>query len=278
MTLRSGSSLNREKSASRNGSRPGEWGFPGWHIECTAMIFKLLGKQIDIHMGGIDLAPIHHNNEIAQAEAATGKKFVKYWMHNAFITIENKKVSKSLGNTIYLHQIIDRGYSPRALRYWYLTGHYRSPMNFTWEGIEGASQALSRLTRAFLELPQGGAADEAFIKEFYAALADDLDTPRGLARVWDMVKDANVPPAKKRASLLVADRIFGLGLADARPSAQIKVVEQSDLPQEIQDMVSAREAARREKDFAKADELRKQIEAAGYDIKDTADGSDITKR
>ncbi len=175
---------------------PSPWGvgFPGWHIECTAMIFKLLGKQIDIHIGGIDLIPIHHNNEIAQAEAATGKQFVRYWMHNAFITIENKKVSKSLGNTIYLHNITERGYSPRALRYWYLTGHYRAPMNFTWDAIEGADTALKRLGRAFLEMPKedknkGGTPHEAFLKDFYAALAHDLDTPKAIARVWDLVKD-----------------------------------------------------------------------------------------
>ncbi|MDZ4226124.1 MAG: cysteine--tRNA ligase, partial [Patescibacteria group bacterium] len=132
---------------------PSPWGkgFPGWHIECTAMIFKLLGKQIDIHTGGIEHVPVHHNNEIAQAEAATGKQFVTYWLHNAHITVEGKKISKSLGNTVYLTQIVDRGLNPRALRYWFLTGHYRTPMNFTWEAIEGADQALKRLTRAYLE-------------------------------------------------------------------------------------------------------------------------------
>ena len=267
-----------EEKRQQEWASPWGAGFPGWHIECTAMIFKLLGKQIDIHMGGIDLIPIHHNNEIAQAEAATGKTFVKYWVHNEFITIESKKISKSLGNTIYLHQIIDRGYSPRSLRYWYLAGHYRSPMNFSWEGIEGASQALSRLTRTFFELPKSGTPDEAFLKDFYEAIANDLDTPRALARVWELIKDPAVSPAAKRASLLVADQIFGLGLADARPSAHIQVVEQSDLPGPIQTLVKEREAARKNKDFAKADELRKKLEESGYEIKDTQDGPEVAKK
>ncbi|HVZ75705.1 MAG TPA: cysteine--tRNA ligase [Candidatus Paceibacterota bacterium] len=274
-------------------------GFPGWHIECTAMIFKTLGKQIDIHMGGIDLAPIHHNNEIAQAEAATGKQFVQYWMHNAFITIEGKKVSKSLGNTIYLHQIIERGYSPRALRYWYLTGHYRSPMNFSWEAIEGADQALKRLTRTYIELqteiktgikpqhsPTNSVAEpkrseievREFVGEFHKALANDLDTPRALALVWEMLKNQSISSAKKLANLALADKVFGLGLTDERASASLKVIDQSDLPTEIQDLIEKRDVARRGKDFAAADELRKKIEEAGYDVADSKDGQKVTKK
>ncbi|HWB34264.1 MAG TPA: cysteine--tRNA ligase [Candidatus Paceibacterota bacterium] len=266
-------------------------GFPGWHIECTAMIFKTLGKQIDIHIGGIDLAPIHHNNEIAQAEAATGKPFVKYWMHNAFITIEGKKVSKSIGNTIYLHQIIERGYSPRSLRYWYLTGHYRSPMNFSWEAIEGAHQALTRLTRTYIELATGTklqnppttpVADKKsetnFIPDFHAALANDLDTPRALALVWEMLKDQTLSSGNKLANLALADKVFGLGLTDERVSTTLKVIEQSDLPADIQELIEKRETARKEKDFAAADDLRKKIEEAGYEVSDTKEGQKISKK
>jgi cysteinyl-tRNA synthetase len=199
-------------------------------------------------------------------------------MHNAFITIEHKKVSKSLGNTVYLHQIIERGYSPRSLRYWYLTGHYRSPMNFTWEGIEGAHQALQRLTRTYLELPQTkDAASEQFIRDFRAALAHDLDTPRALARTWEMLKDSTLAPGVKRASLLWADKVLGLGLGDARPTASLKVVTQSDLPYEVQTWVEEREAARKNKDFTKADELRAQIERAGFELADSPEGP-IVKR
>ncbi len=265
-----------KKSRELGWQSPWGKGFPGWHIECTAMIFKLLGKQIDIHTGGIEHIPIHHNNEIAQAEAITGKQYVQYWLHNAHITIEGKKISKSLGNTIYLHNIVDRGFSPLAYRYWYLTGHYRTPMNFTWDAIEGANTALGRLRRAFLELPDTRAqAPENFARDFYAALYNDLDTPRALARVWELVKDTAVAPHEKRAGLVLADRVLGLGLSEARPSATIKVIEQSDLPQEVQTWVSEREAARREKDFKKADELRTKIEELGYEIKDSPEGPGI---
>ena len=268
------------KGEQRQQEWPSPWGvgFPGWHIECTAMIFKLLSRQIDIHLGGIDLIPIHHNNEIAQAEAATGRQFVRYWMHNAFITIENKKVSKSLGNTIYLHNIIERGFSPLALRYWYLTGHYRSPMNFTWDVIEGANTALRRLTQAFVEMPKGGKADEAFLKDFYAALANDLDTPKALARVWDLMKDDSVSPANKRASLVEADKVLGLGLNDERVATKLAVVKQTDLPAEVQSLITEREAAREAKDFTKADDLRTKIESLGFDIKDTPEGQKVTKK
>ncbi len=298
------------KDEKRQQEWPSPWGvgFPGWHIECTAMIFTLLGKQIDIHIGGIDLVPIHHNNEIAQAEAVTARQFAKYWMHNAFITIESKKVSKSLGNTIYLHQITDRGFSAQALRYWYLTGHYRSPMNFTWDAIEGANTALIKLTRFYFEeLPKseakysdeitdkssarpltsdslrsssatGLAADSSFLEDFTAAMANDLDTPKALARVWELVKDDTVPPAAKRASLIIADNILGLGFTEARASAKLAVIEQSDLPDDIQKLVSAREAARTNKDFTRADELRHEIETLGYELKDSPEGVVVTKK
>jgi cysteinyl-tRNA synthetase len=243
------------------------------------MIFTLLGRQIDIHTGGIEHIPIHHNNEIAQAEAITGKQYVRYWLHNAHITIEGKKISKSLGNTIYLHNIVDRGFSPLALRYWYLTGHYRTPTNFTWDALEGANTALGRLRRAFLELPQAQAQPPAdFARDIHEAMGNDLDTPRALARLWELVKDAEIAPAQKRAGIILADRLLGLGLSVAHPAAVVKVVEQSDLPDDIQALVAEREAARREKDFAKADELRSKIEETGYEVTDTREGQKIAKK
>lgn len=245
-------------------------GFPGWHIECTAMIFKLLGRQIDIHIGGEDLARIHHNNEIAQAEAATGRQFVRYWLHNAFITIEGKKVSKSLGNTIYLTQLVDRGLSPRALRYLYLTAHYRSPMNFTWEAAEGADAALKRLLRAYVDAPKGKA-DGAFLAQFHAILAEDLDTPKALALVWEQLKSLN------KGTLAEVDKVLGLGLAEAKPVQKLTIKE-STLPEGIQKLLEAREAARRNKDFEMADEMRGEIESAGYELKDTPEGPKVTKK
>jgi cysteinyl-tRNA synthetase len=253
-------------------------GFPGWHTECVAMIFSLLGRQIDIHMGGNDLIPIHHNNEIAQAEAATGKQFVRYWVHNAHITIEGKKVSKSLGNTVYLHNITDQGLNARALRYWFLTGHYRTPMNFTWDALEGANTALKRLQRSFLEMPKGGKADTKFLDEFYGFILQDLDTPKALARVWDLLKDESVAPADKRASIAEADKILGLGIADERITTKLPVIEESDLPEDVQHLLDERTMARIAKNYARADELRIQIEGLGYELTDTAEGQKVTRK
>jgi cysteinyl-tRNA synthetase len=247
-------------------------GFPGWHIECTAMIFTLLGKQIDIHTGGIDHIAIHHNNEIAQAEAVTGKQFVRYWMHNEFITIENKRIGKSQGNAILLRGIVDKGFSPRALRYLYLTAHYRSPMNFTWEAVEGADTALKRLLRAYLEMPHDSKPDENFLKEFYAALANDLDTPKALALVWEHIKALN------RATLEEVDKVLSLGITKARPLQKLAVLEEHDLPEEVQKLMAERQEARANKDFARSDELRDRIESLGYEIKDTPEGSEIFKK
>lgn len=264
------------KRSPSGSTREQEWespwgvGFPGWHLECTAMIFALLGRQIDLHLGGEDLARIHHNNEIAQAEAATGKQFVRYWLHNAFITIEGKKVSKSLGNTIYLSQFTDRGLSPRALRYLYLTAHYRSPMNFTWEAAEGADQALKRLLRAYVDAPKG-AVDRAFMDAFYATLAQDLDTPKALALVWEHIKELN------KATLAQVDKVLGLGLAEAKPTQKL-TVKQDRLPDGIRALIESREAARRNKDFEMADQMRQEIESAGYELKDTPEGPKVTKK
>jgi cysteinyl-tRNA synthetase len=237
-------------------------GFPGWHIECTAMIFALLGEQIDIHTGGIEHIPVHHNNEIAQAEAATGKRYVREWLHNAHITLDGKKISKSLGNTVYVSDFAVRGLSPRAFRYWYLTGHYRTPMNFTWEAVAGAAQALKRLTNAYQEMPEGEA-DKKFLGQFYSAVAHDLDTARGVALVWENVHVLN------RATLREVDKILGLGMGE---SGAIEV------PRAITDLVAQREEARAKKDFARADALRAQIDALGYEIKDAATGPQIFKK
>jgi cysteinyl-tRNA synthetase len=264
----------KRKKRQQEWASPWGKGFPGWHIECTAMIFKLLGRQIDIHTGGIDHIPVHHNNEIAQAEAITGKQYVRYWMHNEFITIDGKKISKSLGNTVYLSQLVDRGLSARALRYLYLTAHYRSPINFTWGSIEGADAALGRLKRLYMELPPSHLPpDPAFENDFYTAIAHDLDTPRALARVWELVKDEKLPPAVKKVSLALADRVLGLGLTDHGPTAKMVVA-----PPEVKKLVDEREAARAAKDFKKSDELRAKIESLGFDIKDTPQGPKLTEK
>lgn len=284
------------KFSTKGEKRQQEWGspwgvgFPGWHIECTAMIFATLGKQIDIHIGGIDLVPIHHNNEIAQAEAATGKQFVRYWVHNEFIAIEGKKVSKSLGNTIYLSQFLDRGLSARALRYLYLTTHYRSPMNFTWEAAQAAHNALHRLKRTFFELPlvRHTPVDPAFKQAFIEALGNDLDTPQAVALLWELLKREDVPPAVKRASLLFADRVLGLGLSEEAERKDVVVqvgtvsvtlaTGGAQVPAEVEGLLKEREEARTAKDFKKADALRDAISLHGYVLEDTPQGPKLSEK
>jgi cysteinyl-tRNA synthetase len=261
-------------------------GFPGWHIECSAMSMKHLGKQIDIHTGGIDHIPIHHNNEIAQTESVTGRKFVNYWMHNAFITIEGQKIAKSIGNTIYLRNIADRGFSPLSLRYWFLTAHYKTRINFTWEALEGASAALFKLHKFFVEKlgTRSGSISITHQQRFNTAISDDLDTPRAIALMWELVKDESVEKGDKRATLLDYDRVLGIGLSGSNRrmvemlSGRGKQLKIGDLPVVIKKLVNEREKARKNQDWEKADRMREEIEQKGYDIEDTDKRPIISKR
>lgn len=256
-------------------------GFPGWHIECAAMSTKYLGKTFDIHTGGIDLAPIHHNNEIAEVEAVTGKPFAHYWMHGAFITIEGKRIGKSEGNAIRLYQLEERGVSSLAYRYLLLTAHYRSPMNFTWAAAEGAGVALQKAQRFFADLRGEGKVDRAYRLRFEAAVNDDLNTPEAIAVMWNLIHDEKVAPGDKRATLLDFDRVFGIGLGPLlyrRDTAEkLAVLSRSDLPREIEALVLDREKARAAGDFAKADVLREDLRKAGFSVEDTKDGPVVRK-
>lgn len=258
-------------------------GFPGWHIECTGMIFATLGTQIDVHTGGIDLIPTHHNNEIAQAEAATGKHFVGYWLHNAFITLESRRIGKSEGNAIRLVQLADRGYTPFDYRYWLLTGHYRTPMNFTWQALDGAQQALTRLHRIFVEDlgRKNGSVHPEYQKRFHEAINDDLDTPKAIAILWELAKDDSVSKEDKRATFLDFDRVLGIGFREGvkklTEMLSVRVVSLKDLPQEVQELVEEREKARKDRNWGEADMLREKIKEHGYTVEDTDKGSRLTK-
>jgi len=260
-------------------------GFPGWHIECSAMIHETLGWQIDIHTGGIDLLPTHHNNEIAQSESASGKKpFSKYWLHHEFLTLKDEKISKSVGNIINLEAVVEKGFHPRALRYLYLTTHYRSPANFTWDALQAAQQAYLKLVRAALSEDAGSAPHE-YLTRFRVRLNDDLDTPGAIAVLWEALSDTIVSLGEKKALLLEADKALGLGLTEIDEAARVLVarefgveVPSDDIPEDMQRLLDERNAARAAKDWAKADELRDIIAAAGYEIKDTVDGSRLVKR
>jgi cysteinyl-tRNA synthetase len=262
-----------------------EWGkgFPGWHIECTAMAFASLGKQIDIHTGGEDLQYTHHNGEIAQAEAATGKSpYVRYWFHNAFITIDEQKIAKSLGNGIRLHNLTDKGYPPDAYRYWVLTSHYRSQANFTFEALDGAKQALFRLKRHIFEEYKNasdGTVHPTYKKQFQDALADDLDTPKAIALMWAVIKDGAVSAKDKVATLKDMDEVLSIGLNDTSDSVirELGVISPEEVPKDVFDLINNREAARVAQNWEEADRLREAINLKGYSVEDGPNGPKISK-
>jgi cysteinyl-tRNA synthetase len=251
-------------------------GFPGWHIECSAMIRKTLGEQIDIHTGGIEHIPVHHNNEIAQTEAVTGKRpMSRFWMHRAHVQIESKKIAKSGGNVVYLSEILEKGFTPASLRYSFLGAHYRTSSNFSWESLAASATALSRL--AAHAKPSGGTTPSSYKARFTERMNDDLDTPGALAVLWEMTKDDTISKEDISAGLREADRVLGLGLESIETSIK-ESISVTDVPGDVALLLEAREEARSNKDFAKADELREKIAEMGYEVKDGASGAEILKR
>ncbi|MBL1434476.1 cysteine--tRNA ligase [Candidatus Wolfebacteria bacterium] len=246
-------------------------GFPGWHLECSAMAISHLGEQIDIHTGGEDHIYTHHNNEIAQSEAATGKVFASIWMHNAFLNLGGNKISKSEGNSIYLADLIKEGFSPLSLRYLFLEAHYRTPLSFTKESLKGAENALHRL---YLFTDSLAKTKATFVHNFYLnrfkeAVYDDLNTAKALSLLWQLVRDGDVSNGSKKKTLERMDRMLGLELFGKR----LKV----DIPQEIKVLAEKREEYRKQKDFKKSDELRDRIQEKGYSVLDRDNGFIIEK-
>ena len=257
-------------------------GFPGWHIECTAMIFATLGKQIDIHTGGEDLQYTHHNGEIAQAEAVTGKKYASFWLHNAHIKINDVKIAKSLGNGIRLSQLMDEGYSPLVYRYWLLTSHYRTASNFTFEALKASKQALFRLKRFIIESgkQKQGTIDPTYQEKFHLAINDDLDTPKTIALMWELMKDEKVSVADKVATLKEMDSVLDIGLSDERDEMvrELGIVSQNEIPEEIQTLLDQRHLARTTQNWSESDRLREAINLKGYLVEDTPQGQKISKQ
>ncbi len=255
-------------------------GFPGWHIECTAMSTQYLGKSFDIHTGGVDHIAVHHNNEIAQAEAANGKPYARYWMHGEHLGIDAQRIAKSLGNTVTLSQLRDRNISPLSYRYWLLTAHYRSPVNFTWDAVEAAHTALFRALRQFADLQGSGRVVEEYRKRFEAAIYDDLDTPKAIALMWELLKDSEVSDGDKRATILDMDRVLGVGFSlaeEQRGALASREVAVADAPEEVQALVAARAEARKKKDYMAADKARDDLKTAGYAVDDTPEGPVLTR-
>jgi cysteinyl-tRNA synthetase len=245
-------------------------GFPGWHIECSAMSMKFLGEQFDIHTAGIDLIPTHHTNEIAQSECATGKKpFVKFWLHNEHIDMGGTRMAKSDGNFITLRTVIEKGIDPISYRFWLLMGHYRTKMNFNWEALEGAETALKRLYGLYLGLGNEiGKVHKEYQNKFKEYISDDLDTPRALSLLWDVLKDENISNADKKATILDFDKVLGLGFENLR---------EEKIPNEILKLAEERERARQSKNWKKSDEIREEISDSGYGVEDTSSGPKVRR-
>jgi cysteinyl-tRNA synthetase len=265
-------------------------GYPGWHIECSAMSIKYLGEQFDIHAGGIDHIPIHHTNEIAQSEAATGKHpWVKYWVHNEFLIQDKGKMSKSAGGFLTLQTLIDAGYDPLDYRYFLLGGHYRSQLQFSYEALDGARNARRSLRDRLLALSDkvpGGLPDSrappelptdtralASLEAFDKALDDDLSTPRVLAELWGLLRNAELPPADALSGALIMDSVLGLDLSKGIiQHREAFPVDNQEFIAEIEALLAERSAAKKAKDFAKADGIRNALKERGILLEDGPTG------
>jgi cysteinyl-tRNA synthetase len=254
-------------------------GRPGWHIECSAMATALLGEEIDLHCGGVDNIFPHHEAEIAQSEGCSGKQFVRYWLHCAHLLVDGQKMSKSLGNFYTLRDVLAKGYSGREVRYALIRVHYRAPLNFTWEGMEEARQALARIDEWLRRLRDAAAnankAEKINDDKFAAALDDDLNISAALGHLFEVIResnrelDAGIEPARALGLLEWWERINQV-LAFA--------AEEEKLPLEISRLVEERQQARLARDWGKSDELRQQLQARGWEVRDTADGPVVTRR
>lgn len=249
-------------------------GRPGWHIECSAMSMKYLGENFDIHCGGVDLLFPHHENEIAQSEAATGKSpFVRYWIHGAHLLVDGQKMSKSQNNFYTLKDIEGQGFNPLALRYLYLQTHYRQEMNFTWEALEAAQNALNKLRKEISSWgkPEIGCAE--FEQKFADAINDDLNMPEALAVVWELLK-SDYPTSAKAESLFKMDSVFGLDLEHSR---KLKVESRKlEIPEQVKKLIEEREEYRKGKRYHLADQWRNKIRKLGFNIEDKEEGTVIS--
>ena len=260
------------KFSENPGVRQQEWnspwglGFPGWHIECSAMSMKYLGEHFDIHTGGEDHIQVHHTNEIAQSECATGKKFVNYWMHGAFLTFQGEKVSKSKGGLYTISELEKKGFEPLAYRYLVLTAHYRNPLEFSLENLKNAQNSYRRMKNIISELEDDKELNKSYLKEFEKFINDDLDTPKALQVLWKMLRDSKA--GGKTEAIRKMDSVFGLGLLEK---------DDEIIPEKIKELVRERERSREEKNWKKSDELREKIKSLGFSVEDTGKGSIVKK-
>ena len=250
---------------------PSPWGegFPGWHIECSAMSQAHLGFPFDIHCGGVDHIAVHHTNEIAQNEGAGGTTTVRFWLHGEFLDLGAEKMAKSAGTFLRLDDVVQRGFDPLAFRYLCLNTHYRQKLNFSWEAIAGAAQAFAKLQAAVAQSRVGPIGCAGYEQRFVEAIADDLNLPKALGVTWELVGDPEMPGSAKRRSLEQFDRVLGLGLA---------TVTAVEVPAAVRQLVAERDSARRANNWARADSLRRRVEEAGFTVEDTEAGPRIKPR
>lgn len=275
------------KFSPQDESRQQEWespwgkGFPGWHIECSAMAMKYLGQTFDVHTGGIDHIPVHHNNEIAQSELATGKPFAHYWLHNAFVNVNDGKIGKSLGTAITLDEVIEKGFEPLDYRYFVLGARYNQPINFTIEAITGAKNARRNLVAHVAQIisanKSGSIVGTAVDENMIALMNNNLDTPNVLAHLWSVLKDVEIGNDQKIEAIKSADMLLGLNLLEE--AQQLNAAQDNiEIPSNIISLAKERQLARQQKDFAKSDELRALIDKEGYRLIDDEAGYKILKK
>jgi len=259
-------------------SSPWGKGFPGWHLECTAMSTKYLGEQFDIHTGGMEHIPVHHTNEIAQAFGAFGRQTANYWIHNEWLTVKGQKMSKSTGNFYTVQDLRDKGYNPLSLRYLILTSHYRKGLDFTFESLDGAQTALNNLINNIKAWKKQSPSlsdnvkNKSWQNKFINALSNNLNWPQAMAIVWQLIK-SNLPESEKLSLLLDWDKVLGLDL-DKAASERNK----EEIPPKIEDLKKKREQLRKQRKFDAADEIRKQVNAEGFVFQDTTSGTAIFKK
>lgn len=257
-------------------------GFPGWHIECTAMSVKYLGRNFDIHTGGIEHIPVHHTNEVAQGFGAFGRRTANYWLHNGWLMLKGEKISKSLGNMITVQDLVEKGYDPLAMRYLTFNSHYRQGMDFTWEALDGAASSLARLRglmaswrrekgRTSLS-PEKLAVADGYRRRFVEVLSDDLNTSGAMAIVWEAAK-SSLPSADKYDLVADFDQVLGMRLTD-----QVAEEKTPEVPGEIKNLSEKREKLRRQGKWEEADKIRKKIQEMGWEITDTNGGPTFRKR
>ncbi|MDO9193844.1 MAG: cysteine--tRNA ligase [Undibacterium sp.] len=261
------------KFSPANSQRQMEWdspwgrGFPGWHIECSAMSAKYLEPWFDIHCGGEDHIAIHHSNEIAQNQACHGTRLANFWMHGYFLQIDAGKMSKSSGDFLRLQSLIDLGIDPLAYRWLCLSAHYRSQLNFNWDALRASQTGLNRLRETYLALPDGGSVNQSYADRFIAEVNQDVNVPKAIAVMWEMLKSPIID-ADKKATLDYFDQIFGLQLKQWKP-------KQNAIPEEVTHLLEQRKLSRMNKNWAESDRLRDEIKGLGFEVEDTADGMKV---